>query len=151
MIGVNGWCSANQASGPGRDSVGTNPLLRKTKSSRIIGRLLAVSTLFVTMPRATASHVMARAASPSIPAAAAQASGPVVGRNPMSTAAIMTIPRAIAIWTRLPPTCPVRTAARAIDIVRKRATIPSVMSIATEIDVPVAAPAIVTSRMPGTT
>ena len=50
MIGVNGWCSANQASGPGIDSVGTNPLLRNGRRIRNIGRLLAVSTLFETMP-----------------------------------------------------------------------------------------------------
>ena len=36
-------------------------------------------------------------------------------------------------------------------IVRKRATMPSVMSIATEIEVPLAAPATVISRIPGTT
>ena len=51
----------------------------------------------------------------------------------------------------LPTTCPARTDARAIDIVRKRAMIPSVMSIATEIAVPWAAPAAVISRIPGVT
>ena len=51
----------------------------------------------------------------------------------------------------LPTTCPARTDARAMDIVRKRAMMPSVMSIATEIAVPWAAPATVISRIPGMT
>ena len=48
-------------------------------------------------------------------------------------------------------TCPASTDERAIAIVRKRAMIPSVMSIAIEIAVPVPAPATVISRIPGTT
>ena len=50
---------------------------------RIIGRLLAVSTLSVTMPSATDSQPMATAVSASSPRAATRLSGPVVGRNPM--------------------------------------------------------------------
>ena len=49
----------------------------------------------------------------------------------------------------LPTTCPASTEPRAIAIVRKRAMIPAVMSIATEIAVPVAAPTTVSSRIPG--
>ncbi len=55
------------------------------------------------------------------------------------------------VWMTLPMTCPARTETRAIAIVRKRAMIPAVMSMATEIAVPCAAPATVMSRIPGTT
>ena len=47
MNGVNGWYSANQRTAVGIEPVGTNPLPRNGSSSRGIGRLLAVSTLFV--------------------------------------------------------------------------------------------------------
>ena len=55
------------------------------------------------------------------------------------------------VWMTLPMTWPVRTDVRAMAIVRKRSMIPSVMSMAIEIAVPWAAPATVTSRMPGRT
>ena len=51
----------------------------------------------------------------------------------------------------LPTTCPVSTEAREIAMVRNRAMMPSVMSMATEIAVPWAAAATVIRRMPGTT
>ena len=104
MIGVNGWFSANQASGPGSDSVGTKALLRNTRINRSIGRLLAVSTLCVTRPRATHSQVTASAVRMTRPIAAIHSAGPVVGRNPMRTATAVTMATAISAWTRLPPT-----------------------------------------------
>ena len=61
------------------------------------------------------------------------------------------MPVASSVWMTLPMTCPASTEARAIAIVRKRAMIPAVMSIETEIAVPVAAPATVMIRIPGTT
>ena len=70
MIGVNGWLSANQRNGSGIEPVGTNPLPKNGKSSSGIGRLLAVSTLLVSMPSATAIHVRARALNVRRPAAA---------------------------------------------------------------------------------
>ena len=48
MTGVNGWCSANQRTPAGIESVGTNPLPRNGSSSRNIGRLLAMTTLALT-------------------------------------------------------------------------------------------------------
>ena len=101
------------------------------------------------MPSATDSQETANAASTSRPAAASHSSGPVVERKPMSTATTMTIAIASIVWITLPMTWPVRTETRAMAIVRKRAMMPSVMSIATEIAVPWAAPATVISRMPG--
>ena len=69
----------------------------------------------------------------------------------MTTATTNTIAVANIVWMTLPTTCPASTEARATAIVRKRAMIPAVMSIATEIAVPVAAPATVMIRIPGRT
>ncbi len=151
MIGVNGWFSANQARGPGIDSVGTKPLLRKGRMIRNMGRLLAVSTLLVDIPSAIDSHVTARAVSSRMPIAATHSTGPVVVRKPINTATANTMARANIVWMMLPITWPVRTEVRVIAIVRKRAMIPAAMSIAIEMAVPCAAPATVTTRMPGTT
>ena len=49
-------------------------------------------------------------------------------------------------WMVLPSTCPASTAAREIAIVRNRAVMPSVMSIATVVAAPPAVPAIVISQ-----
>ncbi len=83
MIGVNGWCSANQASGPGSVSIGTNAELRNVSSVRIIGVLLAVSTLPADQPqRDTHSQLIANAVSASSPIAASHSTGPVGGPEP---------------------------------------------------------------------
>ena len=58
---------------------------------------------------------------------------------------------AAMVCRRLPATCPLSTATRVIAMVRKRLTIPSFMSMATEIAVPWAAPATAMRRIPGTT
>ena len=55
------------------------------------------------------------------------------------------------VWIRLPTTWPVSTETRAIAIVRKRAMMPSVMSMATEIATAWAAPATASTRIPGVT
>ena len=54
---VKGWYSANWRSPAGIVAVGTNPLPRKGSRIRIIGVLLAVSTLLATSPSATASQI----------------------------------------------------------------------------------------------
>src|SRR6186997_3474527 len=59
MIGVNGWFSANHATGPGIESVGTKPLLKNGSRMSGIGRLLAASTVLDTKPMPTESHVKA--------------------------------------------------------------------------------------------
>ena len=113
--------------------------------------LLAVSTLSATSPSATDSQLTAIDVSASSPTAASQATGPVVGRKPITTA---TTTHDRARQQRLDHAAddvPGQHRARAIAIVRKRAMMPAVMSIATEIAVPVAAPATVISRIPGTT
>ena len=55
------------------------------------------------------------------------------------------------VWITLPTTCPVSTEAREIAMVRNRAMMPSVMSIATDIAGPAAPLATVIRRMPGVT
>ena len=69
----------------------------------------------------------------------------------MSTATTMTMTIASIVWMTLPTTWPVSTETRAMSIVRNRAMMPSVMSMATEMAVPWAAPATVIRRIPGTT
>ena len=61
MIGVNGWCSANQASPVGIESVGTKALDRNGSRISGIGALLAASTLPLASPSATHSQVTAQA------------------------------------------------------------------------------------------
>ena len=63
----------------------------------------------------------------------------------------MTTAIAARVWIRLPTTWPVRTETRAIAIVRKRAMMPSVMSMATEIATAWPAPATASTRIPGVT
>jgi hypothetical protein len=57
----------------------------------------------------------------------------------------------IIAWMVLPSTWPASTAAREIAMVRNRAVMPSVMSIATVVAAPPAVPAIVINTMPGKT
>ena len=132
----------------GIDSVGTKPLLRNGRRTRNIGQVArgldAVRRPARGRPPARRSRT---AASTSTPVAAAHSSGPVVDRKPITTATTMTITMASIVWMTLPTTWPVRTDARAIAMVRNRATIPSVMSIAIEIAVPWAAPATVIRRI----
>ena len=52
-------------------------------------------------------------------------------------------------WITEAITCPVRTETRAIDMVRKRSMMPSVMSMATLIAVPCTDATIAMSSMPG--
>ena len=63
----------------------------------------------------------------------------------------MTTARLSIVWIMLPRTCPVSTETRAMAMVRKRAMMPSVMSMATDIAVPCAAEATVMSMIPGVT
>ena len=151
VIGVNGWYSANQRIAGGNVSVGTNPLPRNGSRISGIGRLLAVSTLLVTSPSATESQITARVTSVSSPKSASQSSTDADGRKPTSIAAPSTTTNATSVWISAPTTWPVSTDTRAIAIVRKRAMMPSVMSIATAIATPWAMPATANSRMPGVT
>jgi hypothetical protein len=151
MIGVNGWYSANQRSPVGIESVGTKPLPRNGRNTRGMGRLLAASTVLVTMPSVTDSQVSARVIIARTPIAAAHSTRPALGRNPMSTATAMTTARLSIVWIMLPRTWPGSTEGRKIAMVRNRATMPSVMSMATEIAVPVAPAATAIRRIPGVT
>jgi len=67
----------------------------------------------------------------------------------MSSATAITTARLMSVRIRLPRTWPVSTAGRQMRIVLKRAMMPSVMSLATEIAVVFAAPKTVNRSMPG--
>ena len=69
----------------------------------------------------------------------------------MSQATPRTMPITMAVWIMAPTTWPVSTDTRAMAMVRKRAMMPSVMSMATEIAVPWATPAIAIRMIPGVT
>ena len=66
------------------------------------------------------------------------------------TILLITITTANPVLMTAPSTCPVSTDTRAMSIVRNRAMIPVVMSVAVEIAVPRATLATVMIRMPGT-
>ena len=78
MMGVKGWYSANQRTPAGIESVGTNPLPKNVSRIRGMGRLLALSTLLVTMPSATDSQVRANVIIARTPFAAIHSTGPAV-------------------------------------------------------------------------
>lgn len=136
IMEMKGWYSANQRTPRGIEPVGTNPLPRKGSSTRGRGRLLAVSTLLVTRPHPTENQVRARLIITRTPTAASHSTGPAVGINPTSRATPMTTARPNIVCIMLPRTCPVSTDGRKISMVRNRAMIPSVMSMATAIAVP---------------
>ena len=69
----------------------------------------------------------------------------------MATATTPTRTTLMIDCSTLPTTCPTSTEPRWIAIVRKRATMPSVMSLETDTAVPITVPPMVISRMPGTT
>src|SRR6185437_16608381 len=90
VIGVNGWCSANQRRPAGIESVGTNPLPRNGSSNRNIGVLLAVSTLLLASPSATHSQASANATSTANPATASHSTAEASGRKPSASSTAST-------------------------------------------------------------
>ena len=95
--------------------------------------LLAPSTVCSPEPSATANQVRAKAASVSKPSSAEPVEGRRVRAEPDQHGEPTTRARLTSITITLPSTCPVSTAGRTIAIVRNLATMPSVMSMATEI------------------
>ena len=71
-------------------------------------------------------------------------------RNPIATATAPTSTTLITHCRTLPTTCPMSTDPRWIAIVRKRAMMPSVMSMETDTALPIVVPPMVSIRMPGT-
>ncbi len=82
---------------------------------------------------------------------ASHAPTPAAGRKPTANATPITVARLNAAWITLPSTCPVSTETRAMCMVRNRAMMPSVMSIATEIEVPWTVEVMVIRMIAGTT
>src|SRR5450759_442491 len=151
MIDVKGWYWANQRTPVGIVARGTNALLMKGRRNRGITTLLAASAVLVTRPRATASQVSAKTSSARTAIAAIHLRGSVVGRKPRSRLTPMTRPTLSIVWIMLPTTCPVSMEARDIAMVRKRATMPSVMSVHTATAVGIDPEPTVITRIPGTT
>src|SRR5215472_11271274 len=73
----------------------------------------------------------------------------VLAARPSATAVSATM--ASTVWITAPPTWPASMLTRAIGIVRNRAMMPSVMSLAMETAVGVVAPTTVSARIPGVT
>src|SRR6185312_3711560 len=117
LTGVNGSYSENQRMPAGSDAVGTKPLLRKGRSMRNIGELLAVSTLLADSPRPTQSHVIAKVSSRITPTAANHSAAFACGRKPTASAVTVTTATLAVVWIVAPTTCPVRTDERATAMV----------------------------------
>lgn len=113
--------------------------------------LLAASAFGLAIPMPTAIQVNATATSASSPNAASHSRAVApVDLNPMATATAPTRTTLMSAWRTLPTTCPMSREPRWIAIERKRAMMPSVMSMETDTAVPVGVAPMVISRMPGT-
>ncbi|KQX33215.1 hypothetical protein ASD29_13300 [Streptomyces sp. Root1295] len=113
--------------------------------------LPAASAFGLASPMPTAIQVNARANSASSPNAASHSRAVAsVERKPMATATAPTRTRLASTCRTLPTTCPMITEPRWIAMVRKRAMMPSVMSVETDTAAPITVEPMVISRMPGT-
>lgn len=83
--------------------------------------------------------------------AASHSTGEASGRKPTAKETPVTRTRITATWMTLAKTWPVRIEPRETDIVRKRLTMPSVMSVQTEMAVVIAPDVTAIRMMPGTT
>src|SRR5262245_13414421 len=90
--------------------------------------LLAPSAPLADRPAAAANQANAKVRSARKPAAASHSTTVALGRKPMSNATPMTSTMAMIVWITLARTWPVSTDAREIAIVRKRFTMPAVIS-----------------------
>ncbi len=151
MAGVKGWYSAIGRNQPGIVSTGMKAL--DSIGSSTIGRalLLAASAFGLMRPMPTTTQVRAAEKSTSSPNAASHSTSVAsVERKPMATATAPTRTTLSTLCSTLPTTCPMITEPRWIAIVRKRAMMPSVMSVETDTAVPTTVDPTVSSRMPGT-
>ena len=126
----------------------------ESSGSRISGiaLLLAASAFGLTRPMPTAIQVSAREKSTSSPNAASHSRAVAsVERKPMARAMAPTSTTLMTDCSTLPTTCPMSTDGRWIAMVRKRAMMPSVMSLETETAVPIRVLPTVISSRPGTT
>ncbi len=151
MAGVNGWYSAIGWNQPGIASTGTKALEMSGRKISGMALLLAASAFGLTRPMPTAIQVSARAKSTSSPNAASHSSTVAsVERKPMATPTAPTRTTLMTDCRTLPTTCPTSTDPRWIAMVRKRAMMPSLMSLATETAVPIVVLPMVISSRPGT-
>src|SRR5690606_14342851 len=87
---VTGWFSANQRTGPGIVSVGTNAELTNGRKMSGYENALAPSTEFAERPAITATQVRASVNSSRMPVTASQPTTSAPVRKPMSTATATT-------------------------------------------------------------
>ena len=85
-IEVTGWFSANQRTGPGMFSVGTNAELRNGRNSSGYAKPPAPSVVLAASPAMMASHVRASVKITTMPTTASQASTPAPDRKPITSA-----------------------------------------------------------------
>lgn len=149
--GVKGWYSANRRSAVGIESGVTTALPRKGRKVSGVGALLAASMVFARRPIAADSQLSPKASSSISPSAAAHSTGVALGRKPTAGAIPVISTRMTSTWTMLPSTCPVSTEEREIAIVRKRLTMPSVMSPHTDTATEIVPEVTAIRMIPGTT
>src|ERR1700730_15435562 len=149
------------------ECVSTKPLPRNGRMMSGVGALLADSTVLAARPRATDSQVRAEAnrIRMAAGATASRVGGKETGlgraggasqfltlvgaRKPVSSAIAVTAAMPSTVWIIAPPTWPASMLTRAIGMVRNRAMMPPVMSLAMETAVAVVAATAVRARMPG--
>jgi hypothetical protein len=118
MIVVNGWCSENQRTPTGIESVKRTRAQERQQHERQ-GQVAGGLDVAGDQP-ATAGQITARLIIASRPATASHSTQVAVVSNPRSSATPITRASAITVWIRLPSTWPVRTDARTMAMVRKR-------------------------------
>src|SRR5690349_17673225 len=128
-IDVTGWFSANQRTGPGIDSVGTNAELRNGRKMSGYENALAPSTVFADSPAITATHVSASVNRTRMPMTASQPRMLVPVRNPMRSATPTTIASEMRLATSDVSTCAHSELDRAIGIDWNRSKMPPCMSM----------------------
>src|SRR6478736_2653120 len=148
-IGVTGWFSANQATGAGIVSVGTNAELMNGRKMSGYENALAPSTVLADRPAITAIQVRDSVNRIRMPNTASHPRTLVPVRKPRISATPTTITMDAMLATSDVSTCAQSELARAIGIDWKRSKIPPCRSRNSRYAVYAMPDAIVMSRMPG--
>src|SRR5688572_29105458 len=112
-MGVTGWFSANQATGAGIVSVGTNAELMNGRKMSGYENALAPSTVLADSPATTASQVSARVNSTRMPATASQSHRSALVRKPIANPTPITMTSEMTFATSEVSTCAQSAADRA--------------------------------------
>ena len=128
MIGVNGWCSANQRTAAGIESVGTNPLLRNGSSWTMSRNGVVPADRLGGQAERDRQPGQREREQREEAGRGEPVDGVAVGPEAHQHRDAHDQHRADQRLGHGPTTCPVSTDARAIAMVRNRAMMPSVMS-----------------------